>query len=136
MRGIALKMFDLNGKFVSVDVRPSSYPIRGVSKSKLQGLTAEKLQELYPLEPLLEEFNVPGSKMTVDFFLPKMGLIVEVDGIQHDQHSPFFHGDRRVSKKYAGQIYRDNQKEVWAENNGFRIVRVKTEKDLEELANA
>lgn len=54
-----MKMFDINGDLINVDVRPSSYPIRGYSKSNLQGQIGTLLQEKFPIEPILEEFIIP-----------------------------------------------------------------------------
>ncbi len=126
-------MFDIEGKLVNVDVRESRYPIRQHSKSTLQGRTAEILRESFPIDTILEEFPIPGSRQTADFFLPRKKLVVEVDGRQHDEFVPFFHGDRNTSDKYAKQKSRDRLKDEWCEINGFRFVRIKIEDDLENL---
>lgn len=128
-----MQMYDINNKLVNVDVRPSQYPRRRVSKSKLQTITGAKLDELYPYQIILEEFYVPGSKLSVDFFLPKIGLVVEVQGEAHYEHIPFFHGDRKTSTKFAGQIRRDMKKVSWCQYNGYELIEIVTEKDLENL---
>ncbi len=128
-----MRMFDVNGDLVNVDVRESRYPIRQHSKSTLQGRAAQVLRDSFPIDPILEEFPVPGTRQTIDFFVPKKGLVVEVDGRQHDEHVPYFHGDRATSDKYAKQKSRDRIKDEWCEINGFNLVRIKTEDDLENL---
>lgn len=130
-----MKMFDINGEIVKVDVRPSTYPLRGVSKSKLQSLCGQFLQDKFPREPILEEFTIPGSRMSVDFFLPQIKLCVEINGIQHSQHSNFFHGDRNTSTKFAKQKMRDSQKSYWCELNGFKLVNIETEEDFKCLTS-
>jgi hypothetical protein len=128
-----MKMFNIQGDLVNVDVRQSSYPISLGGKSKLQLELGKKLQELYPYDVILEEFPVPGSRMRVDFFVPGKRLLYEADGAQHDNFIPFFHGDKATSNKYAGQVIRDSSKETWAEMNGFSLNRIKTVKEIEEL---
>lgn len=121
-----MKMYNIKGELVNVDVRPSSYPIRGAhSRSKIQGLVGAIIEEEFPLVSVLEEFTVPGSRMKVDFFLPSLGILYEADGDQHSLYTPFFHGDRNSSKEFAEQKMRDRQKNEWAEINHFKLVRIK-----------
>jgi hypothetical protein len=119
-----MKMFNIHGKEVSVDVRPSSYPIKESSRSILQQRVGEMLKETFQREVVLEEFTVPGSRMKLDFFIPKFGLAVEIQGKQHAGHVGFFHGDKNFSTKYAGQKSRDRQKHEWAELNNFTLIEI------------
>lgn len=119
-----MRMFDVDGNLVNVDVRESKYPIRSNSRSSIQGQVAEELVSMFPHEPILEEFQIPGSRMSVDFFMPKMRMVVEVDGEQHFEFISFFHGDRKTDTKFAGQISRDRKKEEWCEINKFRLIRI------------
>jgi len=128
-----MKMFDINGDFVNVDVRPSSYPVKGISKSKLQGEIGQKLQNDYPREIVLEEFIIPGSRMAFDFFLPRKKIVIECDGSQHFEFSPFFHGDRETSHKFAKQIGRDRAKEEWAEINNIKVIRISSKEEMEKI---
>lgn len=126
-------MFDINEELVNVDVKPSTYPIKGISKSKLQTVVAEILTEKFPREPILEEFIIPGSRMSVDFFLPLKQIVVEIDGRQHQEFTPFFHGDKATSNKFANQIKNDRQKTYWCEINKYKLIRIIDKKDLEQL---
>ena len=128
-----MQLLNIHGELVTVDVRPSKYPIRAVSKSKLQGIAGEHLTDRFPNSPVLEEFTIPGSKLSVDFFLPIKKIAVEVQGIQHKEHSVFFHGDRKLSLEYGRQKSRDRQKANWCEINGFKMIEVFTEEDLEQI---
>jgi very-short-patch-repair endonuclease len=128
-----MKLFDVSGKLVSVDVRDSSYPIKSESRSTLQGQTAQWLVEKFPRQTILEDFTLPGSRMSVDFFLPNKGIVIEVQGRQHDEHVPHFHGDKATSIKFARQLGRDRKKTEWAETNGFDFIEVRDLKDLEQI---
>lgn len=116
-----MKMLDINGNEVVVDVRPTSYPVKEDSRSNFQKEVGQWLQEIFPRSVILEEFPIPGGRLFIDFFLPRECVVVEVQGRQHSEFVGFFHGSRH-DKKYAGQKMRDMQKEMWAESNGFKVV--------------
>lgn len=128
-----MKMYNVRGEFVHVDVRGSCYPIKFKSKSCLQGKVGSWLTEKFPREEILEEFSVPGSRYHVDFFVPGIGLVIEINGDQHYEHIPHFHGNKLTSTKFAKQIGRDRKIAEWAEVNGFLLVEIQTEKDLEKI---
>lgn len=128
-----MRLLDVNGNVVNVDVRESKHPLRAKSKSYLQKQVGLALKELIINEPILEEFPVPGSRMSVDFFVPKRQTVIEVNGPAHYTHVPIFHGDKKVSNKFAGQVKRDIKKEQWAEINGFRFITIDKEEDMVKL---
>jgi hypothetical protein len=128
-----MKLFDIDGNLVNVDVRASNYPVKAKSRSSLQGQTGEKVEELYPYDPVLEDFTIPGSRMSLDFFLPQKKLAIEVDGRQHHEFIPHFHGDRATSTAFAKQKVRDSKKEQWCESNGIKLIRIVDKDDLEKL---
>jgi hypothetical protein len=128
-----MKLYDINGKLVNVDIKQSSYPIKGKSKSILQGKVGEYLQEKYRFEVILEEFVIPSSRLSVDFFIPKQGIVIEIDGVQHDKHVPYFHKDQKVSTKFAGQVKRDINKEQWVLYNNYTMIRINNEEDITKL---
>lgn len=123
-----MKLYDIHGKLVNVDVRPSSYPIKQISKSKLQKEVGDFLQEKFPHSSILEEFTIPGSRFKIDFFIVDKKLIIEVDGEQHYKNG-FFHG-QILEKGFARQVKRDIIKEEWAEINGLKTIRIKNKEDL------
>lgn len=128
-----MKIFDINGDLVSIDVRPSRNPVKYKSKSNLQGKVGLYLSDKYPHDVLLEEFYIPGSRSSVDFFMPKKKLVVEVNGRQHDEFVPHFHGNALGSNKFIEQKKRDSKKVNWAEMNGFKFVEIRSEDDFGEL---
>lgn len=129
-----MKMYDINGDVVPVDIRQSSYPLKGDnSRSKIQNMVSIILQELYPRQPILEEFSVPGSRLKIDFYLPKSDLLVEVDGIQHDEFTPVYHGSKTSSNKFVRQNDNDGLKNSWATVNNLTLIRIKHDDDEQSI---
>lgn len=126
-----MKMFDINGKLINADIRPSKYPLKPKSRSSLQGKTQEFLVEKYPKDIILEDFTIPGSRLSVDFLIWSRGLVIEVQGSQHSEHNDFFHG-AHDNKNFYKQIKRDLKKSNWCEENGLEYIEIFTEKDLKE----
>lgn len=78
------------------------------------------LKEIYPSDKVFEEIVLPGCNgIRVDFIIPLRKSIIEVQGIQHFQFSPFFHKSK--ADFFAGKN-RDRDKIAWAELNGFRAI--------------
>ena len=76
------------------------------------------LKKLYPYDNTFEEITIyPG--LIVDFILPLRRLIVECQGSQHYEMTPFFHGNYI---KFNGQKARDIAKVDWAKMNNFTLV--------------
>jgi len=128
-----MKIYNINGDLVQADIRPSKRPVKFKSRSNLQKLVGEKLEQLYPRDTILEDFTIPDSRLSVDFFLPKRDLVIEVQGRQHDEYIPHFHGEKTTAGTYGTQISNDRQKAAWADMNNFKLVEIRTEADLEQL---
>lgn len=131
-----MRLFDINNQPVKVDVRQSKYPLKAQSKSILQKRVGEILTDIYPRDSILEEFTVPGSRLSVDFFLPKRNIVVEVQGRQHKEHVSFFHGDRELSTKYARQKSNDRIKSHWCDLNNFQMIEIEHGSTDEEIKKA
>ncbi len=123
-----MKIFNIDGETVNVDVRQSKYPIKQSSRSKRQHSVGEILIKQFPRAIILEEFTIPGSRMSVDYFLPHEDLVVEVNGEGHQSYHPRFHSDRNLGK-FAKQVSHDRRKQEWAETNGFKFVTIDPEDD-------
>lgn len=129
-------MYDICGNQVNIDVRQSKRPLKYVSKSKIQKSVGEILRDEYPYDVILEEFNIPGSKMSIDFFLPSRKLAIEVSpAATHQEYTPFFHG-KFEDCKLGKQKQRDASKAQWCEMNEFTLVVVEDEKDFNKLTKA
>src|SRR5688572_10936560 len=108
-----MKLKDIHGKEIAMLPKVKSFS-EG-SRSKLQLLTRDTLIAKYPHEIIYEDFTIPGSRLSVDFLLYRVGLVIEVDGKQHSEFSAFHHGDRTVSHKLANQRKNDRMKTQWCE---------------------
>jgi very-short-patch-repair endonuclease len=96
--------------------------------SNLSDQVLSVIQEAFPQIKIKKEEMVlyKGQKLYLDFWIPQLGLIIEVHGSQHDKFVEHFHKDGegfRASKK------RDRLKEEWADLNGHAFVAIR-EKEL------
>jgi very-short-patch-repair endonuclease len=80
----------------------------------------------------LEEMRIPGCLLRVDFVNLTRNIAFEFDGAQHDEYNRHFHGEKIG---WLNSIKRDVKKEKILADNGFQVVRVKTE-DLDKLCFA
>jgi hypothetical protein len=81
------------------------------------------LKAMFPSQRVYEEVDLPGcpTRLTADFVLPRMRLIVEVQGEQHYEHNEFFHGTAAGFERHK---QRDGLKRDWAERNGFNFAEL------------
>ncbi len=124
-----MKLLDINDNLVNVDVRPSKYPIKELSRSSLQGETGHYLVDCFPMDVILEDFTIPGSRLSVDFFLPKRKVAIEVQGKQHNERVDHFHGPI-TNFGYKNQMNRDQTKLEWCEKNKIYLIQIFTSQDL------
>lgn len=126
-----MKLIDMNGNEVRANVSASNFPIRGESsKSMIQQNAGKILVSKYSLYTILEEWPIPGSKLTIDFFIPQLRIAVEVDGSQHKKFNKFFHG---TIENFRKQKERDARKKSWCEMNNIDLYSVTDLEQLEEL---
>ncbi len=107
----------LDGSLAIVELKPSKYPPRKIST--IQTAARERIKQEFGDQIILEEFPIPKSKMRVDFFLPKINVVVEVHGRQHFEFVKHFHGTK---KKFLQAKVRDNQKAEWCRLNDFELI--------------
>lgn len=130
-----MKMFSINGNFVTTDIRQSTYPIKVVSRSRFQHKVGEILQEIFPFSDILEDFCIPESRLSVDFFIPKKRIVIEVSPREtHAEHTDFFHGSK-FNSNFPNQMKRDSNKANWAEINKFDFIEISDETELYILDN-
>jgi len=98
----------------------------GESKSRLQYDVGVWLSQQYPCDMIYEEVRVPVENFVLDFFIPSLGLVIEVNGRQHETFVPHFHGTKR---DFVLQQQRDRRKAEWCAKNGFTLI-IYTEKDI------
>lgn len=72
--------------------------------------------------------GLKNGKLRYDFYIPKLRLIIEVDGIQHREIVKCFGGEEGFKKRTT----HDSIKNKYAKNIGFTIIRLEYEKHMKE----
>ena len=98
--------------------------------SKLSDKTYEELKKWFPHFSIYEEHYVryKGSRLFFDFYIKEMGVLVEVQGRQHDQFVKHFHADR---EGFVESKRRDNLKKDYCEKTGKVLIEVRSEEELD-----
>ncbi len=104
-----------------------------ISKNHL--LVKELLKEMFPLDNIIEELLLPGTKIAggkvlyADFFIPRIKLIVEINGQQHYSYNTFFHKNKLDFLRHKK---RDLVKKRWCEINNFKYSELNDKDDVDE----
>jgi hypothetical protein len=129
-----MKFQGLDRKIYSLNVKSLYSPLRteAACKSKFQYQCGQIIKEKFPLSIILEELKLPGHNLVFDFFLPLEKLVFEIDGEQHEEYVPFFHGSK---KGFIKARNRDDDKSRLCEINGWELIRIKSVEELREILN-
>lgn len=113
-------------EFITWDTKQSSYPMKSEAscRSKKQYKVGQILKARYPLDPILEDITIPGTRLSLDFFLPQRNLAVEVQGEQHNEFNPFFHDTK---SDFHAQQNRDLEKRLFCELNNITLLEFTSE---------
>ena len=132
-----MKIVGLNGR--EYNVRLDKYIVKAddTTKKSQYHLKARKLlHQMFAGYSILEEMKLPGSRQShlksvlfLDFFIPNLGIGIEVHGKQHYEYVPFFH---KTKAKYRQAIKRDSLKEEWCELNNINLIVLKYSDDIED----
>lgn len=89
-----------------------------LAKSVLQSL-----KHAFPNTRINSEYyiNYQGQKLFFDFHLPNLNIVVEVQGIQHTEFNPHFHG---TAENFKASRRRDRMKTEWCDINDMTLVCV------------
>lgn len=71
------------------------------------------------------------NMLPFDFYLPLRNILVECDGIQHQEPVEYFGGQNR----FLYQKNNDNIKTKWCHENQIRLIRLKSNSDIDNLIN-
>ena len=66
------------------------------------------------------EVTLKGTRLRFDFFIPSLGVAIEVQGEQHYFSIEFFGGIKRFRKTIA----RDRSKRQWCKDNGIKLIAI------------
>lgn len=79
------------------------------------------LTNIFPYDNILEEVALPGTRLSIDFFLPQRKLMIEVQGSQHMYFNKLFHGE---IDGFINSLKRDSIKKQWCELNKLIFVEL------------
>lgn len=130
-----MKIKGLDNKDYVLNTAQSKHRMRSekTCKSKLQYEIGQLIKNKYPMDTILEEVSLPGSSgLFVDFLIPSRRMAFEIQGRQHGEYVPFFHGDKRG---FLDSKARDYNKELWCELNNIQLVYFSTSSEAEEFLN-
>ncbi len=92
--------------------------------SKIANDVYSILKDLFPHNRIQKEHyvNFRGTKLFFDFFLPDLGIFVEVQGQQHGKFVKHFHGSK---EKFLEAKKRDNLKIMYVQESEWStLVRI------------
>jgi hypothetical protein len=98
-------------------------------KSELHERAYGLLKSLYPTLPIVEEVNIPGSSLRFDMVIPKLYLIIEVQGSQHDDYCEHFHTNKWNFMRAQAN---DNTKRNWCKQNNLTLIELHDGETLDE----
>lgn len=124
-----VRSLDDHSKFITWNISGNKYAMksRGVCRSEKQFLVGQKLQSKYPLDTIYEDVTIPGSRLSLDFFIPSRKLAVEVQGQQHFERNSFFH---ESNSDFFAQQKRDEEKRIFCEINNIKLIIVTSHEEL------
>lgn len=122
-----MKFLTLKGREIKIQVRPSDYPLRSRENSKSNGQyhLGQQLQALFKHVIILEEFTIPDSRSSIDFYIPIYRLAFEFQGEQHDAYNSFFHNTKA---DFERQKERDRNKKEWCDLNNIKLIEIRDNK--------
>lgn len=100
------------------------------ARSKLQTRVKQFLYPYLKNHIVVEEFRIPKTRLTVDLIDLTEKVAYEVQGAQHQEFVPFFHGNPTSLFRQWG---RDSKKQVFLEYNGYTLIQI-TNEDVPHLS--
>jgi len=101
--------------------------------SNIANKVKKHIKTCFPNHRLFCEHYVSfqNNKLLFDFYLPEFKLLIEVQGQQHYSYNNFFHSN---SNDFKSQKYRDLLKTQWADEEGYKLLKIKYD-EIEDLTN-
>ena len=99
--------------------------------SKLADKTYECLKEIFGHNIITREYYIKygNTRLFFDFYIKDVGVVIEVQGRQHDEFVKHFHSNRET---FLASKRRDNLKKEYCEKEDLVLVEIR-EKDEKEL---
>lgn len=120
-----MRLRNIRGKFVYKNVSKKRIDWDKKSRSNIQFRVKELLKEIWKNDIVYEEFPVYGSRLSLDFYNANLDVAIEVQGRQHTEFVPFFHGKNEAA--FIDQLRRDRDKEHFCEINDIKLILIMEE---------
>lgn len=129
-----MKLRNLSGKQIVIETKPSEFPMRSKEscRSNIQFECGQLIKQAYPNDPILEDVPIPTEKFYFDFWLPRRKIAFEIQGEQHGNYVPFFHGSRG---NFLKAKERDFRKVNFCQINEITLHLIDSLDQLRELLN-
>lgn len=126
-----MKLTSPSGKIFNLS-KPQRYFVdwNKKSRSKFQFNVKKFLERYWKRDMVFEEFPIPKTRMTLDFFNFSTNVAIEVQGSQHLHYNKFFHGN--TNYKYLTQLKRDQYKFDFCSDFGIVLIEIYSEEELTE----
>ena len=97
--------------------------------SKLADNTYIFLRKIFPHNLITKEYyvNYNNTRLFFDFYIKDLGVVLEVQGRQHDEFVKHFHTDKET---FLASKKRDNLKKEYCEERDFVLIEIRSEKEL------
>lgn len=92
------------------------------SRSNFQSEVKKFLYNYWQFHVVFEEFTIPKTRLSLDFFNKTLNVAVEVQGAQHNKYIKHFHGNHNIN--FLRQLKRDDKKLKFCENFGIKLVEI------------
>jgi hypothetical protein len=116
-----MKIKLLNGLEENINLKKYIIDKDGLCKSKFQKRIRDELIEKYPQDIICEEIYIKGEKFYLDFLIVSRGIVIEVNGRQHNEHIRFFH---KTIVAFNKQKASDQRKRDWCKLNDLRLIEI------------
>jgi hypothetical protein len=120
-----MKLRNINGKFIYKNVASKRIDWGKKSRSNIQFDVKSLLRSIWKNDVVYEEFPVYGTRLSLDFYNANLDIAIEVQGRQHTEYVPFFHGKNQAC--FIDQLKRDRDKQHFCEINDIKLILIMEE---------
>lgn len=111
-----------NGRMVWKNTNKYKVDYDKKCRSKIQFQFKNFLKPYIFKHLVLEEFTLPGTRLSIDLLDLTTHIAYEIQGFQHIEYNAFFSKNSRSN--YLGQISRDMRKKDYLEKNNYRLIEI------------
>lgn len=116
-----MRFLNIHGKTVNKSITPYLVVWDAKTRSIIQSKIKKFLRKYWQNHVCVEEFTIPGCRLSIDIINFSTRIAIEVQGDQHTSFNKFFHGNKF---NYLSQIKRDDKKRRWCEMNKLELVEI------------